>query len=103
MEKHLPLGQRVSSTTGRDRGCNYFVVGYENGRVLVADGKRRKLEHPKRKNPMHLKRRREQDKELGKKLQEGQKVTNAELTAALSRLELENNTTPGRGGEEKLG
>lgn len=96
-------GQLVCSNAGRDRGHHYIVVGLEDGRVLVADGKTRKLENPKRKNPMHLRWRRGQDKELAAKLETGQKITNAELRCALSRFELENNTTPGRGGEEKLG
>lgn len=30
------------------------VVGEENGKVLVADGKERPLSRPKRKNPKHL-------------------------------------------------
>ena len=104
MVKYPLLGQLVSSASGRDRGHHYLVVGQEADRVLVADGARRKLEDPKRKNPLHLQWRRERDRELGEKLEADEKVTNSELRGALIKLlELENNMTPSRGGEEKLG
>jgi large subunit ribosomal protein L14e len=104
MSRILQPGQLVFSCSGRDKGRHYLVVGFAEERVLVADGKSRRLDHPKKKNPLHLKCRQVQDKELGIKLQSGQKVTNSELRGALSRLlELENNETPRQGGEDKLG
>jgi ribosomal protein L14E/L6E/L27E len=50
----LTEGSVVKSTAGHDRGRFGVIVGFENGWPLVADGKERKLEHPKRKNPKHL-------------------------------------------------
>lgn len=47
-------GSVVVSKAGRDQGYFMAVVGEENGRVLVADGKERPLSRPKRKNPKHL-------------------------------------------------
>lgn len=48
-------GSVVFAKAGRDKG-SYFVVTdiLENGRVLICDGKRRKVEHPKCKNIIHL-------------------------------------------------
>lgn len=48
------LGQIVRSTAGRDRNCIYVVVDMLPGRVIVADGRRRKISNPKPKNPLHL-------------------------------------------------
>lgn len=49
-------GSVAVSKAGRDKGYFMVVVGEENGRLLVADGKERPLSRPKRKNPKHLQR-----------------------------------------------
>ncbi len=46
--------QIVLSLAGHDRGRLFLVLAAEGERVLVADGKGRKLATPKRKNPRHL-------------------------------------------------
>lgn len=48
------IGQIVRSTAGRDQNHVYIVVDILPGRVLVADGRRRKVVNPKPKNPLHL-------------------------------------------------
>jgi len=50
----LEIGTIVQSTAGRDKNYLLCVVGYEDGLVLIADGKERTLERPKKKNPNHL-------------------------------------------------
>ena len=47
-------GTVVKATAGRDMGRFQVVLACEAGRVLVADGKVRKLARPKRKNIRHL-------------------------------------------------
>ena len=47
-------GMIVISRAGHDKGSFLAVVGTEDGRVLVADGKERPIAKPKRKNPKHL-------------------------------------------------
>ena len=51
------LGQLVVSLAGRDKGCICAVVGIhdDEGFVLIADGKVRKVEKPKKKKLKHLK------------------------------------------------
>ena len=51
------LGRLVISSAGRDKGCICAVVGIpdEEGFVLIADGKLRKVEKPKKKKLMHIK------------------------------------------------
>lgn len=50
----LETGRVVLATQGRDKGGYYLVLGSEKERVLIADGRRRKLASPKKKNPLHL-------------------------------------------------
>lgn len=47
-------GWIVRSTAGRDKGGLFCVVGMEGEYLLLADGKRRKLSHPKRKKQGHV-------------------------------------------------
>ena len=47
-------GTVVISKAGRDKGCFMAVLDQADGYVIVADGKERPLERPKRKNPRHL-------------------------------------------------
>lgn len=49
-------GGLVRVTAGRDRDKLFWVVGWqeETGRLLLADGKRRKGKRPKAKSPKHV-------------------------------------------------
>ena len=80
------VGSIVLAQAGRDQSELFFVVGQSDGFVLLANGKGRKLESPKRKNPRHL-----CAVECGgfdhpaiQKLKEGTPVTNRELRRALA-------------------
>jgi ribosomal protein L14E/L6E/L27E len=78
----------VQATAGRDRGGVFLVVGVqlEQGFLLLADGKRRKFAHPKRKKPGHVVplEQTEFDHPVIRKLQEGQQVSDKELRRALA-------------------
>ena len=50
----LEIGSVVWASAGRDKHKFYAVVRFEQGEVFIADGKRRKLATPKRKNIAHL-------------------------------------------------
>ena len=81
-------GWIVQATAGRDREGIFCVVGVdqEQGFLLLADGKRRKVERPKRKKPGHLVplANHLHDHPVIRKLQEGTPVTNRELRKALA-------------------
>jgi ribosomal protein L14E/L6E/L27E len=51
------LGRLYVSLAGRDKDCICAVVGIseDEGYVLIADGKLRKVENPKKKKLKHLK------------------------------------------------
>lgn len=54
-DKEALTGQIVRSVSGRDEGTYYVITGHEDGIfVTVADGVRRKIGSPKRKNVRHL-------------------------------------------------
>ena len=44
----------VLSLAGHDKGRLYLVLGEEGGRLLLADGRGRKLDAPKRKSAAHV-------------------------------------------------
>ena len=46
----LPI---VRSLAGRDKGQLFCVVGVQEGYLLLCDGKRRRVERPKRKKAVH--------------------------------------------------
>lgn len=50
----LQTGFVVISTAGKDRDGMMVVVRQDSDGVWVADGRHRRLEAPKRKNPRHL-------------------------------------------------
>ena len=48
-------GQIVRSLAGHDKGEFAVIVSHDNKYVYLCDGKRRKLENPKKKNFVRLK------------------------------------------------
>lgn len=50
----LKRGTVVRSVSGHDSGSFYVVVSAADGFALIADGKLRTLEKPKKKNLKHL-------------------------------------------------
>ena len=47
-------GQVVYSISGRDKTMPFIVVAEEGDYVYLADGKKRTLEHPKKKKKKHI-------------------------------------------------
>lgn len=79
-------GWIVRATAGRDRDGLFLVVGVSEPYLLLADGKRRKAAHPKRKKLGHvdtLDQTRFQHPAIGK-LKQGQPVSDRELRQALA-------------------
>lgn len=50
----IEIGLVVRSKAGHDKGEFFVVVGLDRGYALICDGKRRKLQKPKRKKFIHL-------------------------------------------------
>ena len=74
----------VTSTAGRDRGKYFFVLDVEGEYLLLADGKTRRLESPKRKKRRHAAFAARLDCRAADKIRSGEKLTNSELRRALA-------------------
>lgn len=74
----------VLSVAGRDRGALFYVVDVEDGYVLLADGKGRRLEKPKRKKLKHVQRITRASSRVAEKIRSGEKVLNSELRRDLA-------------------
>ena len=79
-------GRIVQATAGRDSGDVSFVVGQTaDGRLLLADGKRRKAARPKAKKLRHVRLlHQEFDHPVIQKLQQGKPASDRELRQALA-------------------
>ena len=80
-------GQIVRATAGRDKGDLFCVVGMEQERLLLANGKRRRAAHPKAKKLGHvqlLTAAEEYDPPAIRKLKQGEPVSDRELRRALA-------------------
>lgn len=74
------LGRLVLSRAGHDKGTYLVIVGAaDEEHVLLADGKLRTIEKPKRKKLRHVTVLAHASEEIAKKLHEGRSVQNAEL------------------------
>lgn len=76
----------VRAVAGRDKGKIFFVVGTEGEYLLLADGKSRRLERPKRKKRRHVAFFSRTDCRAGQKIRNGERLTNSELRRTLAEL-----------------
>ena len=80
----MNIADIVISINGRDAGKRFVVIGTDNEYSLIADGKGRKLEKPKRKKNKHLKFEDKAESRIAEKLTEGGKITNNEIRRFLA-------------------
>ena len=76
----------VRSVAGRDAGSLFFVLAAEGDFLLLADGKQRRLENPKRKRTRHVQFVCESDSAVAEKIRSSEKITNSELRKAIAAL-----------------
>ena len=74
----------VRSDAGRDKGKLFVVLAVEGEILLLADGKSRKVEAPKRKKRRHVLFVASEQTRLSDKLKSEEKVTNSELRRTLA-------------------
>ena len=74
----------VISLAGRDKDKLFYVMDVEDNYVLLADGKGRKLENPKRKKLKHVRRVSRTETRVAMKILNGDKVLNSELRRDLA-------------------
>ena len=74
----------VKSIAGRDAGSLFFVLATEGDFLLLADGKRRRVENPKRKRLRHVVPTGLDAGAAAERIRSSEKVTNSELRKALA-------------------
>lgn len=81
----------VKSTAGRDKGKYFFVLEVEEDFLLLADGKTRKIENPKRKKRKHADFAAHSDCRVAEKIRSEERITNSELRRTLAAFGEEGN------------
>ena len=76
----------VKSIAGRDAGSLFFVLATEGDFLLLADGRRRRVENPKRKKCKHVAFVGESHSVVAEKIRSSEKITNSELRKALAAV-----------------
>ena len=74
----------VRSDAGRDRGKIFIVLAVEGEYLLLADGKGRRVEAPKRKKRRHVLFVAADESRLADKIKRSEKITNSELSRTLA-------------------
>ena len=85
----LIISDVVLSTTGRDKGNIFYVIGIEGDFLFLANGKDRTLDRPKRKKQKHVQKVLRSETRVAVKLRNGDKVLNSELRKELASLSRE--------------
>ena len=81
----------VRSAAGRDKGKLFVVLAVEEDYLLLADGRYRKLESPKRKKRRHTVIFARGEGRTAEKIRNDEKVTNSELRRTLAAFGEEGN------------
>ncbi len=81
----------VRATAGRDKGKIFFVLDVEEDFLLLADGRTRRVERPKRKKRRHVSFVSRVDCRVAEKIRGGEKLSNSELRRTLAQLGGEGN------------
>lgn len=76
----------VKALAGREKGGCYFVLDVEGDYVLLADGRGRRQEKPKRKKQKHVQFLSRTDCRVARKILAGDKVLNSELRRELTEF-----------------
>jgi len=79
----------VRSDAGRDKGKLFVVLAVEGEYLLLADGKSRKVETPKRKKCRHVQFFAAEETRVSEKIKSKEKVTNSELRRTLAAYRAE--------------
>ena len=82
----INISDVVVSTAGRDREEFFYVIGIEEEYLMLANGKDRSLDKPKRKKRKHVQKVLRSETRVADKLRLGDKVLNGELRRDLAFL-----------------
>ena len=86
----INISDVVETTAGRDAGQWFYVIDADPVFLLLANGKDRTLEKPKRKKRKHVQKVLRSETRVAEKIRSGNKVLNSELRRDLAFLAREN-------------
>jgi ribosomal protein L14E/L6E/L27E len=82
----INISDVVETTAGRDAGQWFYVIDADPVFLLLANGKDRTLEKPKRKKRKHVQKVLRSETRVAEKIRSGDKVLNGELRRDLAFL-----------------
>ena len=82
----IDISDVVISTAGRDKNELFYVIGADELYLMLANGKDRTLDKPKRKKRKHVQRVLRSETRVAAKLASGDRVLNSELRRDLAFL-----------------
>ena len=85
----INISDVVVSTAGRDQGELFYVIEADPVFLLLANGKDRPLDKPKRKKRKHVQKVLRSETRVAEKLRLGDKVLNSELRRDLAYISRE--------------
>ena len=94
-QSDLTIADVVVSTAGRDAGSLFYVLEADETYLLLADGKGRRIEKPKRKKRKHTSKVLRSETRVAEKLRAGDKVLNSELRRDLAYFRQKLQVNPG--------
>ena len=80
----ITKAQLVEATAGREKGKVFYVLETDGEYLLLADGKSRRVEAPKRKKRKHARFIADTGDRVAEKIGNNDKVTNSELRKAIA-------------------
>ncbi len=87
----------VISLAGHDKGKLFFVIDTDGVYVTLADGKQRRVEKPKRKKLIHVRKVLRSDSKLAEKIRSCEHILNTELRRELAVISREINVSTKEG------
>ena len=85
----INISDVVIATAGRDQGKLFYVIGTDPVYLMLANGKDRTLDKPKRKKRKHIQKVLRSETRVAEKLRNGDRVLNSELRRDLAYLSRE--------------
>ena len=82
----ISIADVVVTTAGRDQGTYFYVIQEDAQYLLLANGKDRPLDKPKRKKRKHVQKVLRSETRVANKLRLGDKVLNGELRRDLADI-----------------
>lgn len=87
MDPDIRKSDIVLSIGGRDKGRMMMVLDADAEYLLLADGRLRRMENPKRKKRKHTKLVMQSESNAAKSLREGAKLSNSDIRRAIADVE----------------